>query len=286
MKIPLEVHLEPQQDSLPLLENVFRVLRAVASGSHHKETFPARSLDAEDADPSVDNVNESSTTLSPPQSPMSSPVKEPRSSGESEVNAKSIRLAARMLADHLINHLGHFPMGYGPARLSSMVSEHDDLPGFQGEEMTSELFQSPHVQFFMLNKDTLMSMVELPAMADVPGSPTSHLLTAPSVVRIILRNLSGKFCWDTSLVYGKREDLEAKEYEVKPVPPPIPPRYREEQSMMSSSFIGLESELHQASRFSIRQRPSHVFPTYENTSEDMDNLEDVILYSISFILRK
>jgi hypothetical protein len=60
--------------------------------------------------------------------------------------------------DHLINHIGHFPMGIGATRLSSMVCEHDDLPHFQ-DELSAELFHSPSVQFFMLNKDTLMSLV-------------------------------------------------------------------------------------------------------------------------------
>ena len=48
--------------------------------------------------------------------------------------------------DHLINHIGHFPMGIGAARLSSVVVEHDDLPNFMGDELSAELFQSNCVQ--------------------------------------------------------------------------------------------------------------------------------------------
>lgn len=84
--------------------------------------------------------------------------------------------------DHLINHIGHFPMGIGAARLSSMVCEHDDLPNFQGDELSAELFHSPAVQFFMLNKDTLMSLVELPTLEALGGSSMSGLRTARSQV--------------------------------------------------------------------------------------------------------
>ena len=48
--------------------------------------------------------------------------------------------------DHLINHVGHFPMGIGAARLSSVVVEHDDLPGTQGDDLSAEIFQSNAVQ--------------------------------------------------------------------------------------------------------------------------------------------
>lgn len=84
--------------------------------------------------------------------------------------------------DHLLNHIGHFPMGIGAARLSSMVSENDDLPNFHGEELSAELFHSPSVQFFMLNKDTLMSLVEIPTLEAPEGSPMAAFRTARSQV--------------------------------------------------------------------------------------------------------
>ena len=63
-------------------------------------------------------------------------------------------------------------MGIGASRLSSMVSEQDDLPNFPGDDLSTEIFQSPSVQFFMLNKETLMSMVELPTL-EVPDDEIS-----------------------------------------------------------------------------------------------------------------
>lgn len=46
---------------------------------------------------------------------------------------------------HLVSHLGHFPMGLGAARLSSLVQEHDDVPEL-GNELSMKLFFAPNVQ--------------------------------------------------------------------------------------------------------------------------------------------
>lgn len=87
-------------------------------------------------------------------------------------------------------------MGIGASRLSSMVSEQDDLPNFPGDDLSSEIFQSPSVQFFMLNKETLMSMVELPAL-EIPGDEsstgfqTAQSQVIPSVYRRFLDHRNG-----------------------------------------------------------------------------------------------
>jgi hypothetical protein len=115
MRVPYEVLLKPlaQAKSPPLLETVFRVLKSVATGSNIGGTghvAGSRPLDIEDADPSVDNVGEHLSTLSPPHSPLSSPTKDgynqrsPNAKvapapGENEANIRSVRLAARMVGD-------------------------------------------------------------------------------------------------------------------------------------------------------------------------------------------
>ena len=138
-----------------------------------------------------------------------------------------IRLASKTLMSHLVNHLFHFPMGVGGgASLSSMVNEHDDNPHYNlpnsssgspqnPDELSAEIFKAPNVQFFVVNETTLMSFVELPGMtsniidgpsqqssntslensyADFPLAMTSS--NVPSQVRIIFRDISGKFSWD------------------------------------------------------------------------------------------
>ncbi len=131
---------------------------------------------------------------------------------DEDLSNSPIRLAARTLLSHLINHLFHFPLpgAAGAASLSSMVSEHDDLdlPGNAGgsEDMPAEVFSAPNVQFFLVNSSTLLSFVELPSL-DVPGGGLhlSGLRSARSQVRVILRDVSGKFSWDCSALDGTEE---------------------------------------------------------------------------------
>jgi len=316
MNVPADLLLLPwpQADSAPLLQTVFRVLKTVATGSSQAGgASPHRTAQADtsDADSPIDNVAENLLTSSPLHSPVSSPVKnwhhmspdnsgQQRSpsvkivTGESEANMKAVRLAAKMVftrfpsgvattnlieraqvMDHLINHIGHFPMGIGAARLSSIVVEHDDLPGFTGDELSSEIFQSPSVQFFVLNRDTLMSLVELPALEVPGGGITSGLRTARSQVRVILRNLGGKSCWDASVLYSLREDMTLSRrqsmFSAMTRPPP------REELMLTSSFVGVGGLQPSPPRLSVRHRPAHCLPKWEDTAEDMDNLDDASL---------
>lgn len=54
---------------------------------------------------------------------------------------------------HLLNHVGHFPMAIGAARLSSMVVEHDDVPGLSPDELSAQVFSAPNIQvcFFVMS---------------------------------------------------------------------------------------------------------------------------------------
>lgn len=45
-----------------------------------------------------------------------------------------VRLAAKSLISHFINHLFHFPMETGASSLSSMVSENDDNPWIKASD--------------------------------------------------------------------------------------------------------------------------------------------------------
>ena len=91
-------------------------------------------------------------------------------------------------------------MFLGAASLSSMINEQDDNPfvtndsgsaestsaatsGQVSSELSPEIFKTPNVQLFVLNDSTLMSFVEL-SNADT--------------VRIIFRDISGKFSWDVT----------------------------------------------------------------------------------------
>ena len=74
---------------------------------------------------------------------------------------------------HLINHLNHFPLGGGPACVTSLVNEFDDQSGFDMEEMSPAVFESPNIQFFIFNDNAIVSMVQLPAKVRVHCVQTS-----------------------------------------------------------------------------------------------------------------
>lgn len=94
-------------------------------------------------------------------------------------------------------------MGIGAARLSSLVVELDDVPGIDGDELSSAVFQAPNIQLLMLSNSIIMSLVELAALDAPGGGVTAGLTTAPSLVRVLLRDLAGKASWDSSILYSQ-----------------------------------------------------------------------------------
>lgn len=57
------------------------------------------------------------------------------------------------------------------------------------------------LQLFALN-NTLLSIVELPAQDGLGGGVTTGFATSPTLVRIILRDLSGKASWDVAHLHA------------------------------------------------------------------------------------
>uniref|UniRef100_A0A8B9IZM6 Ral GTPase activating protein catalytic alpha subunit 1 n=1 Tax=Amazona collaria TaxID=241587 RepID=A0A8B9IZM6_9PSIT len=114
-----------------------------------------------------------------------------------------ISVAARTVITHLVNHLGHYPMSGGPAMLTSQVCENNDNPYSESPELSPELFENPNLQFFVLNNTSLVSCIQIQAEDDMPGGGLSAgLASANSNVRIIVRDLSGKYSWDSAILYG------------------------------------------------------------------------------------
>lgn len=112
-----------------------------------------------------------------------------------------IPLTARMVMAHLVNHLGHFPLCGGPAVLHSLVGEHHDNVHADAAELSPDVFRSPSLQLFVFNDSTLISYLQTPATGPASGSPAG----APSDVRVIVRDISGKYSWDGKVLYGPLE---------------------------------------------------------------------------------
>ena len=114
-----------------------------------------------------------------------------------------IPLTARMIMTHLVNHLGHHPLSGGPALLHSLVSENHDNPFVESSELSSEVFKSPNLQLFVFNDSTLVSYLQVPSEPSGPGEPYDN----SSQVRVIVRDISGKYSWDGGVLYRTQEGV-------------------------------------------------------------------------------
>ncbi|XP_076970851.1 ral GTPase-activating protein subunit alpha-2 isoform X4 [Tamandua tetradactyla] len=201
------VVLEEQPASrVPLLDYIYRVLHCCVCGS---STYTQQShyiltladLSSSDYDPFLPLAN---VKNSEPVQYYSSAELGNLLTVEEEKRRRSLELiplTARMVMAHLVNHLGHYPLSGGPAMLHSLVSENHDNAYVESSELSSEVFRSPNLQLFIFNDSTLISYLQIPTEGPA-GGPREGAL---SDVRVIVRDISGKYSWDGKVLYGPLE---------------------------------------------------------------------------------
>ncbi|XP_058130699.1 probable Rho GTPase-activating protein CG5521 isoform X3 [Anopheles coustani] len=255
--------------SEPLILTVFRILHKIATGLQNGERIKLFTTDEDfDMTIAVDDVRESGAGGDSATG---------YSTMESITNCQSaIRLCAKTVAMHLITNIGHFPMGIGATRLSSLVDEQDDLLlSSTGSTMTASggqsaptgggggtllqrensiagnrvdtmehVLASPNVQLLMLSPELVASFIELPALRLPGGGATAGLLTANRQVRLLLRDLNGKACWDASILY--------KEPSTPPLPASSAPA-EFERNTFHSSVAPVGSSRHYANSTGLTQ---------------------------------
>ncbi|MGH0137712.1 UNVERIFIED_CONTAM: hypothetical protein FKN15_036575 [Acipenser sinensis] len=212
MAIPLKTLLEPitmpvledpYSQKAPLLDYIYRVLHCCVHGSNiytqqSHYLLSLADLSATDYDPflPVGNVRNSE----PPQSHTSVDFGNLLTVAEEKKrrNMELIPLTARMIMTHLVNHLSHHPLSGGPAILHSLISENHDNDYVESSELSSEVFRSPNLQLFVFNDSTLVSYLQIPAEKTGAGEPPG----AAADVRVIVRDISGKYSWDGGVLYG------------------------------------------------------------------------------------
>ncbi|CAF0829024.1 unnamed protein product [Brachionus calyciflorus] len=135
------------------------------------------------------------------------------------IECEHIHLAAKFIISHLLNHLNHYPYGtYGPTKICSSCNETSDLTLIQAVDSKSNdsnnnnnltddlsilLFDQPNIQFFTVNNQFLISFVELPLKnSDLYLNETvkQNLKLSATVSRFIIRDFSGKYCWECCLL--------------------------------------------------------------------------------------
>uniref|UniRef100_A0A8C4ZRJ1 Ral GTPase activating protein catalytic subunit alpha 2 n=1 Tax=Gadus morhua TaxID=8049 RepID=A0A8C4ZRJ1_GADMO len=246
MAVPLGLLLEaitmpvlddPASHKAPLLDYIYRVLHCCVSGSnlHTQQSHYLLSLSDLSTDYEPFLVLGQVKSSEPPHAHNNTAdfgslltVAEEKK----RRNMELIPLTARMVMTHLVNHLGHHPLSGGPALLHSMVSENHDNPFVESSELSSEVFKSPNLQLFVFNDSTLVSYLQIPAeppaSAGRPPPPSAQ-------VRVIVRDISGKYSWDGAVLYRTDEEEGEDPADAgvfspprKRQPPPSPTKEREE----------------------------------------------------------
>ncbi|XP_068195740.1 ral GTPase-activating protein subunit alpha-2 isoform X2 [Antennarius striatus] len=214
MAVPLSLLLEPitiplledrTSHKAPLLDYIYRVLHCCVSTSnlHTQQSHYLLSLSDlwTDYDLMLGQVKSCEPTLSQMNTTdfgnLLTVAEEKR-----RRNMELIPLTARMIMTHLVNHLGHHPLSGGPALLHSLVSENHDNPYVESSELSSEVFKSPNLQLFVFNDSTLVSYLQIPSETLTVG----QLPQPSSQVRIIVRDISGKYSWDGKILYCTAQD--------------------------------------------------------------------------------
>ncbi|XP_049681424.1 ral GTPase-activating protein subunit alpha-1 isoform X4 [Accipiter gentilis] len=216
MALPLKTLLQPlhttgaenDKTERSVLNCIYKVLHGCVYGSQcfsNPKYFPLSLSDLAcvDYDPfmHLESLKEPEP-LHSPDSERSSKL-QPVTEVKTHMQQGLISVAARTVITHLVNHLGHYPMSGGPAMLTSQVCENNDNPYSESPELSPELFENPNLQFFVLNNTSLVSCIQIQAENDMPGGGLSAgLASANSNVRIIVRDLSGKYSWDSAILYG------------------------------------------------------------------------------------
>ncbi|KAM4723902.1 ral GTPase-activating protein subunit alpha-1 isoform 7-T7 [Anableps anableps] len=217
MALPPKTLLQPVQTRSPpereqptktLLSCIYKVLHGCVYGAQSfgsPKYFPLQLSDllSPDYDPflPLESLREPEP-LHSPDSERSSKL-QPVTEVRSRIQQGLVSIAARTVITHLVNHLGHYPMSGGPATLSSQVCENQDNPFCGSPDLGPELFNSPNLQFLVLNGSTLLSVLQIRSESGVPGGGmTAGLSSAPACVRVVIRDVAGKHSWDSAVLYG------------------------------------------------------------------------------------
>ncbi|XP_072425000.1 ral GTPase-activating protein subunit alpha-1 isoform X10 [Chiloscyllium punctatum] len=194
----------------------------------------------------------------------------------SRIQQGLISVAARTVIIHLVNHVGHYPLSGGPAMLTSLISENHDNPFTDCTELSPELFENPNLQFFVLNSSTLISYLEIPIEDNIPGGGMSAgLSTATSNVRVVVRDISGKYCWDSAILYGPPHFCQQKQIASK-----VSNLCKEEQMAEphSNETENDDVDLREYLVPQTKRRCGEVVPSWDVIRDDEDALDEMLQY--------
>ncbi|XP_064341973.1 ral GTPase-activating protein subunit alpha-1 isoform X8 [Camelus dromedarius] len=289
MALPLKTLLQPvhatgaenDRTEKSVLNCIYKVLHGCVYGAQcfsNPRYFPISLSDlaSVDYDPfmHLESLKEPEP-LHSPDSERSSKL-QPVTEVKTQMQQGLISIAARTVITHLVNHLGHYPMSGGPAMLTSQVCENHDNHYSESTELSPELFESPNIQFFVLNNTTLVSCIQIRSEESIPGGGLSAgLASANSNVRIIVRDLSGKYSWDSAILYGPplvsglsepTSLILSLSHQEKPEEPPTSNECLEDLTVKDG--ISLQ----------FKRRFRETVPTWDTIRDEEDVLDELLQY--------
>jgi len=97
-----------------------------------------------------------------------------------------IKLAGEFILSHMLNHAGHYPPcdDSTSAQITSSIKESDEVYDLASPD------ESQYVRFFVFADLFVFSIIEQPDEKGGPG------------VTLLVRDLTGKYCWDARLLFG------------------------------------------------------------------------------------
>lgn len=288
MALPLKTLLQPvhatgaenDKTEKSVLNCIYKVLHGCVYGAQcfsNPKYFPISLSDlaSVDYDPflHLESLKEPEP-LHSPDSERSSKL-QPVTEVKTQMQQGLISIAARTVITHLVNHLGHYPMSGGPAMLTSQVCENHDNHYSESTELSPELFESPNIQFFVLNNTTLVSCIQIRSEESIPGGGLSAgLASANSNVRIIVRDLSGKYSWDSAILYGPPSVSGLSE----PTSLILSLSHQEKPEEMPTSTECLEDITIKDGISCQFKRFRETVPTWDTIRDDEDVLDELLQY--------
>ncbi|NXI46775.1 RGPA1 protein, partial [Galbula dea] len=289
MALPLKTLLQPlhttgtenDKTERSVLNCIYKVLHGCVYGSQcfsNPKYFPLSLSDLAcvDYDPfmHLESLKEPEP-LHSPDSERSSKL-QPVTEVKTHMQQGLISVAARTVITHLVNHLGHYPMSGGPAMLTSQVCENNDNPYSESPELSPELFENPNLQFFVLNNTSLVSCIQIQAEDNMPGGGLSAgLASANSNVRIIVRDLSGKYSWDSAILYGPSSLCGSSQQ--TPFALSLSQQDKPEDSFSSFEHVD-DVSAREGITLQVKRKFRDSVPTWDTIRDEEDALDELLQY--------
>ncbi|XP_068016486.1 ral GTPase-activating protein subunit alpha-1 isoform X11 [Melanerpes formicivorus] len=290
MAMPLKTLLQPlhttgaenDKTERSVLNCIYKVLHGCVYGSQcfsNPKYFPLSLSDLAcvDYDPfmHLESLKEPEP-LHSPDSERSSKL-QPVTEVKTHMQQGLISVAARTVITHLVNHLGHYPMSGGPAMLTSQVCENNDNPYSESPELSPELFENPNLQFFVLNNTSLVSCIQIQAEDDMPGGGLSAgLASANSNVRIIVRDLSGKYSWDSAILYGPSSLCGSSQQTSFALS--LPQQDKPEDTLSSFEHVPEDVSARDGITLQVKRKFRDTVPTWDTIRDEEDALDELLQY--------